>query len=48
MFTSIDGELSARKHIRGAFHDCTQGCDGKIDLSKTDNRGLDGFVQKMD
>ena len=48
MFVSVDGDLSARKHLRAAFHDCTQGCDAKINLRLTENRGLEGFVKKMD
>jgi hypothetical protein len=42
------GATDARKHIRAAFHDCTQGCDARIGLDNTDNRGLEAFVQRMD
>ena len=46
VFNGIQG-LSIRKQIRAAFHDCTQGCDGRVGLDKTDNRGLEGFARRM-
>jgi hypothetical protein len=37
--------MEIRKFLRAAFHDCMGGCDGSIDLTKTDNRGLEDFVK---
>lgn len=36
--------MEIRKFLRAAFHDCMGGCDGSINLAKTDNRGLESFV----
>ena len=32
--------IEIRKFLRAAFHDCMGGCDGSINISKTENRGL--------
>lgn len=37
--------MEIRKFLRAAFHDCMGGCDGSINIQKTDNRGLEPFVQ---
>lgn len=37
--------MEIRKFLRAAFHDCMGGCDGSINTAKTDNRGLEAFVQ---
>ena len=42
------GALKAAKHIRAQAHDCTQGCDGRINLSNNHHRGLERFVTLMD
>ena len=45
----LDGDQGPeiRKLIRGAFHDCTQGCDGRLGLEKTGNRGLEKLAKQM-
>jgi hypothetical protein len=35
--------MEIRKFLRAAFHDCMGGCDGSINLTKTDNRGLEVY-----
>jgi hypothetical protein len=56
MLQTIDGyffssspifDMEIRKFLRAAFHDCMGGCDGSIDTSKTNNRGLEAFVQVL-
>lgn len=36
-----------KKFLRTAFHDCMGGCDGSLNLFKTENRGLEGVVAKL-
>jgi hypothetical protein len=40
--------IQIRKLLRAAFHDCTQGCDARINLETTANRGFESFVREMD
>ena len=49
MFTAANppSAFAIRKHLRAMFHDCTQGCDGSINLGNTDNRGLESYVRRM-
>ena len=46
-FSGINSQfkMEIRKFLRAAFHDCMGGCDGSINLAKTDNRGLETFVR---
>lgn len=32
--------IQIKKFLRAAFHDCMGGCDGSINLTNTENRGL--------
>lgn len=36
-----------KKLLRTAFHDCMGGCDASLNLYKTENRGLEGLVSKL-
>jgi hypothetical protein len=38
------GTIQIKKFLRAAFHDCMGGCDGRVNLENTDNRGLEGLV----
>lgn len=48
-FTDADpsGNKHIRKILRAAFHDCMGGCDSRINLLNTENRGLEGHVGEM-
>lgn len=35
-------------HLRGIFHDCTQGCDGSINLAEGANKGLSKYVKRLE
>ena len=44
---NIPSGLQIRKHCRAMFHDCTQGCDGSINIGNTENRGLESYTRLM-
>lgn len=41
------GAIQIKKLLRAPFHDCMGGCDARINLENTENRGLEGLVRRI-